>query len=1017
MNKLKKTLTIVFIILFLLGTYSKNVLASNNENLYGKLEYSEDFKKWQELPEEEKNKVLIPRIYDIEHSNNSSANILYKARLLGASINQKYSLKDVIPNNLTIRNQKHTGSCWTFAALSSLETNLAISNYKNGTNTSKVYDYSERHMEYANSKTFANNVENKYGYNRKPGSGGYFLFAESYLTNGLGAVNETEMPFEDNENIINISEIQNKTVSSQVYDTIHFEDYGKKTGEEKTKIMNEIKQHIQNYGSVSAGIHGAFVSSMGSECYNNTTGAKYCNNQTSHLPDHNVSIIGWDDNYSIDNFVEGSKPTSNGAWIIRNSWGEKAEYTLLELKEEIFNKNKSACISRGWNSAGEIPNEVVESFGYTINGDKAYIKIGDNGIMYVSYEDCNISKTVYGIIKATDTVNYENIYQYNEFFPVGSVALYNSKIFICNVFDKKTTGQEYLTQVSLYALETNKCKVYVNPNGAGKTKNDLQEVKLRAGDAETINAGYHTLEFANPVEIKGNKFAVVIEIEAVGQSQVAVPLEIKYDENEAFNSINVETGKCFIGSTDNNNEYKWDDLGKLSEINSNLKNGDSTIKAFTVSGLQDGSLKNIEITTPPTKTKYFEGENFDKTGMVVKANYNSKTNSSVILEEGSYTITNGTNLKADQTSVTISYENKSAEQPITVEKNSVTELKIKTPPTKTEYKEGQNFDKTGMVIEATFQNGSKREITDYTIENGSNLKANQTNVKISYGEKSVEQPITVTPNPLMEIKITKAPNKTKYKVGENFDKTGMVITGIYQDESTNEIINYTIENGTNLSKDQTSVTIKYEGKTVEQPITVEENAQNSNFDNAQCNISNVKYYTFTDTSKKAYLVMDVVIDKILKNNVNDSYEYYWYLSSNKNESNIENWTKVSEYSSSDDKIKFEINSKDIKNSDINSNDLYIYIKEVAIKGENKATLVSKPMNINSEVTIETYRDGAQVTNSNSGNETSNNGGDNTRSTTRLPNTGFRNILIILLFIAIAGIVFFIKYKNLHKYIK
>ena len=51
------------------------------------------------------------------------------------------------------------------------------------------------------------------------------------------------------------------------------------------------------------------------------------------------------------------------------------------------------------------------------------------------------------------------------------------------------------------------------------------------------------------------------------------------------------------------------------------------------------------------------------------------------------------------------YGNKSINQTISVEKNTVTELKIITPPTKTEYKEGQNFDTTGMVIEAIRKNG------------------------------------------------------------------------------------------------------------------------------------------------------------------------------------------------------------------------------------------------------------------------------------------------------------------------
>ena len=80
-----------------------------------------------------------------------------------------------------------------------------------------------------------------------------------------------------------------------------------------------------------------------------------------------------------------------------------------------------------------------------------------------------------------------------------------------------------------------------------------------------------------------------------------------------------------------------------------------------------------------------------------------------------------------------------------------------------------------MVIEATRKNGTKEIVTEYTIENGNNVKVDQTSIIISYEGKTVEQTITVIPNPLEEIKVNKAPNKTNYVVGQNFDKTGMVI--------------------------------------------------------------------------------------------------------------------------------------------------------------------------------------------------------------------------------------------------
>ena len=36
-----------------------------------------------------------------------------------------------------------------------------------------------------------------------------------------------------------------------------------------------------------------------------------------------MCIVGWDDNFSASNFLEGHQPPADGAWIVRNSWGSK----------------------------------------------------------------------------------------------------------------------------------------------------------------------------------------------------------------------------------------------------------------------------------------------------------------------------------------------------------------------------------------------------------------------------------------------------------------------------------------------------------------------------------------------------------------------------------------------------------------------------------------------------------------------------------------------------------------------
>lgn len=64
-------------------------------------------------------------------------------------------------------------------------------------------------------------------------------------------------------------------------------------------------------------------------------------------------------------------------------------------------------------------------------------------------------------------------------------------------------------------------------------------------------------------------------------------------------------------------------------------------------------VESIEITTPPTKTEYKAGEDFDPTGMVVTAVYDD--NSKAVLPKTGYTIFRGTGLTKGQTDVTIQY--------------------------------------------------------------------------------------------------------------------------------------------------------------------------------------------------------------------------------------------------------------------------------------------------------------------------------------------------------------------------
>ncbi len=84
-----------------------------------------------------------------------------------------------------------------------------------------------------------------------------------------------------------------------------------------------IKQWIMESGAVT----GCYYS--GDRYYDNgSSSAYYQNSHTEDEADHAILIVGWDDNYAKENFKSntGQQPSEDGAWLVRNSWGDDDVY-------------------------------------------------------------------------------------------------------------------------------------------------------------------------------------------------------------------------------------------------------------------------------------------------------------------------------------------------------------------------------------------------------------------------------------------------------------------------------------------------------------------------------------------------------------------------------------------------------------------------------------------------------------------------------------------------------------------
>lgn len=348
-----------------------------------------------------------------------------------------------------IRNQGTYGTCWAFAATSALESSLL---------PEEKYLFSVDNMSMSNS-FHANQYD-----------GGEYTMGMAYLAAWQGPVLEKDDPYGDG-----VSDDTLKAVKHvQEMQIIDGKDY------------EGIKEAVFKYGGVESSLYSTIRSSQDSSVYYNRENSAYCYIGTEK-PNHDVVIIGWDDNYPSSNF--NTQLEGDGAFICQNSWGSD---------------------------------------------------FGENGIFYVSYYDTNIGthNVVYTRVDGTD--NYDHIYQSDLCGWVGNMGYDNEQIYGANVFQAK--GNEKLSAASFYATGANtEYELYVVHDFKNE-KSFANREKLASGVVK--KAGYYTIDFDEQKLKAGEKYAIVLYVKTPGSKH---PLAIEYDTGESIlQGVDLDDGEGYI---------------------------------------------------------------------------------------------------------------------------------------------------------------------------------------------------------------------------------------------------------------------------------------------------------------------------------------------------------------------------------------------------------------------------------------------------------------------------------------
>lgn len=385
--------------------------------------------------------------------------------MLGSSLPLSYNSLTEVPTSF-VRDQGQTSTCWAFAANSAFE--IAI--YKK---TGMILNFSEDHL--------ILNAPIPVTYD----SGGYFNIAAAYYSNGTGPVLESLDPYGDG--LTNLDAISNYQIASYV------------------SIENDIKgtkKAIMTYGSAIASIN---FSDEGYELYSTSTHSYY-NNDEDLGPSHEFVLVGWDDNYSVNNFKV--KPSSPGAFIAMNSWGTS------------------------W---------------------------GDSGYFYISYEDVNILDDVYAITDFTSTKEFKTIYNYN---PTG-ITRYEGYVDF-----NKATGVNYFTALadeSLYAVSFYVPEAYTKYTVSLDLDGDNQIEITPSVTGYMGTKGYYTVYLPESFDLaSGQEFGVAITLEN-DNTMFLLPVEAPYP-NIGY-TVTGNWGESFLSPDPD--QYDFTDLSDHLE-NGNL---------------------------------------------------------------------------------------------------------------------------------------------------------------------------------------------------------------------------------------------------------------------------------------------------------------------------------------------------------------------------------------------------------------------------------------------------------------